>query len=94
MEQAHNGRDALRRIYDDGKIFDLLVTDHEMPALTGLQLVERLRKKGFAGKIMVHSSELNAKDAAAYQALGIDHILRKPVHFDEFMAVLQRLLGF
>ena len=90
VELAEDGQSALQHI-TDGKLFDVLVTDHEMPVLTGLRLVERLRALGFPGKIIVHCSELRPKEAAAFNALAVDHIIRKPVRLDDFLSVIQRL---
>src|SRR5215207_10803956 len=35
--------------------FDLVITDHHMPNMNGLELVLKLRELGFPGKIMVFS---------------------------------------
>jgi CheY-like chemotaxis protein len=60
--------------------FDLLITDHHMPVLNGLGLVQRLRTSGiFAGKIVVFSSELSEAVDQAYRDLAVDCILKKPV---------------
>jgi two-component system chemotaxis sensor kinase CheA len=43
VETARDGREALTRVVDDMEV-DLVVTDVEMPEMTGLQLVETIRQ--------------------------------------------------
>jgi len=42
--EAHSGRQALE-IIETGRSLDLLMTDHAMPGMTGLQLAEIVRRK-------------------------------------------------
>src|SRR4051812_43891476 len=62
IETFADGALALARILSDPG-FDLVITDHHMPVMNGLELVTRLREEKFPGKIMVFSSELS--DAVA-----------------------------
>lgn len=84
-ERAGNGRAALERIVADLEFFDVIVTDHDMPGLRGLQLVEKLREIKFPGRIIVHSSALRKEDLDAYRAFAVDHILTKPTQLAEFL---------
>jgi len=58
--------------------FDVVITDHHMPNLTGLELVTKLRAMGFCGKIVLHTSRLTPGEDAAYRELNVDAILMKP----------------
>ena len=58
--------------------FDVVITDHHMPKLTGLELVTQLRAQGFQGKIVLHTSRLTPGEDAAYRKLNVDAILMKP----------------
>src|SRR4051812_17608607 len=64
VEHVEDGKDAIERITAGREAFDLLLTDHEMPTVSGLRLVEQVRGTSFAGRIIVHSSELHMRDAA------------------------------
>ncbi len=79
-ECASDGLEALQKLTARLDDYDLLVTDHHMPRMNGLELVAELRKLPFKGKIMVFSSELNPSIAADYMSLGVDRILFKPVY--------------
>lgn len=79
IECVADGSLALARVIADPG-FDLVITDHHMPNMNGLELVTRLREQEFSGKIMVFSSELGSAVAASYRRLEVDHILYKPVY--------------
>lgn len=78
IECYADGAQALARVKADAG-FDVVMTDHHMPGMTGLELVKALRDLNFPGKIMVFSSELSTEVAREYQRLGVDRILYKPV---------------
>jgi two-component system chemotaxis response regulator CheY len=78
IECVADGQLALHRVMTEPP-FDLVITDHHMPNLNGLELVGRLRVLLFRGKILIFSSELNPAVAADYRQLGVDRILDKPV---------------
>ncbi len=62
--------------------FDLLIADNNMPRVSGIELVTRLRSKNFQGKIIVLSAHLSRENRDAYDALGVDIMIPKP--FDVF----------
>lgn len=89
-----DGQQALERIASDLDFFDLLVTDHDMPQLSGLDLVSKLRDTAFAGSIIVHSSQLREVDAAAYRRFAVDRIFAKPVQLSEFLEAVRQVGAF
>jgi CheY-like chemotaxis protein len=93
VARAANGWEALMRIGAAAQPFDVVITDHRMPRMGGLQLVQRLRAKNFAGKILVLSGHLSDEDIRAYEELNVDMMMSKPFDFDELqeaMAVLNK----
>lgn len=90
---ARNGWEALIKIGVAVRPFDVVITDHRMPRMTGLELVRRLRARNFGGKILVLSAHLSDEDISAYEELGVDMMMSKPFDFDELqqaMAVLNK----
>jgi len=90
---ARSGWEALIRIGVSTRPFDVVITDHRMPRMTGLQLVGRLRAQNFGGKILVLSGHLSDEVIRAYEELNVDMMMTKPFDFDELqqaMAVLNR----
>jgi two-component system, chemotaxis family, chemotaxis protein CheY len=75
---VEDGLLASKRLTAD-PAFDLLITDHHMPNMNGLQLVTHVRELGFPGRILVFSSELSQAVAEAYARLNVDGMLYKPV---------------
>lgn len=90
IETAEDGRQALDRLRADPS-FELVITDHHMPRMNGLELVRELRALSFPGKIMVFSSEISAEVAAHYRQLGVDKILYKPVYPSALRHVLREI---
>ncbi len=80
---ASDGWEALAKIDAALQPFDIVITDHQMPRVTGLDLVRQLRVRKFAGKIVVLSAFLNENNARAYKALEVDLMIEKPFDIDE-----------
>lgn len=79
VETVPDGREALDRLMAGVDDFDVVITDHHMPNMNGLEFVTRLRESSYRGRVMVFSSELNESVSDAYRALGVDCILPKPI---------------
>lgn len=79
VETVEDGSAAWERISADPQRYDLLITDHHMPKMNGLELVHQLRGSKFAGKVMVFSSELSPSVHARYRELAVDQVMLKPV---------------
>jgi CheY-like chemotaxis protein len=74
---ATDGEQALAYLASEPTI-DLIITDHSMPRLSGLELVRRLRETGYNGKILVLSAHLSQQNRAGYSSLGVEAMLPKP----------------
>ena len=88
---ASNGKEALTRIAAES--FDFVITDHKMPGLSGLELVQQLREQNFKGKIVVLSAHLSNDNIRAYTELRVDEMLRKPFDLDQLCRVIDDLAG-
>jgi CheY-like chemotaxis protein len=96
-ETAHNGREALdilQRIHQNGEQLDLILTDHHMPEMDGMQLVQEIRKssQGYTAPVIMMLSSLE-KNMFQRQAekLGIHGFLSKPVKLYELYATLSAM---
>ena len=88
IECVPDGEAALERVQADPAL-DLVITDHHMPLMNGLELVTALRRIGYHGRILVFSSELSPTVAAEYRKLAVDQIIYKPV----FPSALRQILA-
>lgn len=91
IECANDGRLALDRVIANPGAFDLIITDHHMPNMNGLEFVTRLRAMNYPGKIVVFSSELKPAVTEAYLALHVDRVLPKPIFPKELRRVLAEI---
>lgn len=91
IQVVADGGQALASVSVEPDAFDLLITDHSMPGMTGIELVQRLREESFRGKIMVLSAHLSAENRAAYEALAVDARVSKPFDVHELRATITRL---
>lgn len=72
--------------------FDLLITDHDMPRLTGFDLISRLRLRGFNLPIIVTSGDIPLAHTPAEQ-LGVSCCLQKPFPMPQLLRIVRRLLN-
>jgi CheY-like chemotaxis protein len=88
---ASDGWMALMKIGAAQEPFDLIITDHRMPRMTGLDLVRRLRVREFAGKIIVLSAHLSPENIQAYEELKVDMMFAKPFDCEELRLATELL---
>jgi CheY-like chemotaxis protein len=82
------GADALAHV--NSMHFDVIITDHQMAQMNGLQLVRHLRSVAYPGKIIVFSGALTPEAIKAYNALMVDAIFLKPTGLADLLALLQK----
>jgi CheY-like chemotaxis protein len=91
LTTASDGDEALERVASNHPPFDVIITDNNMPRLSGLELVRRLRAEKFGGKIVILSAHLTEELRRAYTALRVDQMLAKPFDVGELRQVIERL---
>ena len=82
---------ALMKIGAAQESFDLIITDHSMPRMNGLDLVRQLRAREFAGKIIVLSGHLSPENTQAYEELRVDMVFTKPFDCEELRVATELL---
>ena len=91
VESVADGHLALELVRKDLLAFDVLITDHHMPTISGLELVAQVRALNFPGKIIVFSSELSTEVDMGYRRHKVDHILPKPIFPSDLRAIFATL---
>lgn len=81
VEGVNDGGQALSKLTVNPSA-DLVITDHAMPSMNGIELVRRLREVGYQGKVIVLSAHLSEHNRALYDSLGVEAILLKPFDVD------------
>jgi diguanylate cyclase (GGDEF)-like protein len=92
VRTAANGAEALDEASRSSP--DLVITDLAMPELSGLEVLEQLRKQPALAHIpvIVVSAHHAIPDRVVGFDLGADDYLPKPVHVDELLARVRRQL--
>ncbi len=91
VTNASDGWMALMKIGAAKQPFDVIITDHHMRRVSGLELVRRLRAREFAGKIIVLSAYLTKENIQAYEELQVDMMLAKPFDVEELQLAMNLL---
>jgi CheY-like chemotaxis protein len=91
ITNACDGWMALMKIGAAAEPFDVIITDHRMPRMNGLDLVRRLRVRKFTGKIIVLSAYLTKENIQAYEELEVDMMLAKPFDVGELQLAMDLL---
>jgi CheY-like chemotaxis protein len=73
--------------------FDLLITDNDMPNLTGIDLVTKLRRSNVAMPIILASGSAGFFSGEEYRWLKFSACVQKPFLPDELVQTVERVLG-
>ncbi len=87
-----SGHLALERFSQDPDAFDLIITDHAMPQMSGLQLTEAVHALRPSLPVILatgYSPEVAGRDAASF---GLAGIVDKPMHFTQLTQLMRRAL--
>jgi len=90
VDEAENGIRAWKALHL--KHYDLLMTDNEMPGMTGLQLVHKLRSAGFELPVVFASGSLPPDLLVSNPSLTIAAMLHKPFSLDDLIRTVKGLL--
>jgi two-component system chemotaxis response regulator CheY len=87
---ASDGRHALQ--YLDTCAIRLLITDHQMPNLTGLELIDIVRERYPDTCIILISGDVDNHIERCGSEHGADYILMKPFCIAELRGILEQVL--
>jgi two-component system OmpR family response regulator len=89
VDATSDGKQALR--YLEAYEYEMAILDWRMPKVSGIEVIQRLRRRGSALPILM----LTAKDAAGDRVTGLDEgaddYLVKPFDFSELLARVRAL---
>lgn len=89
VHRAENGQEALKKFTEDP--VDIIVTDINMPLMTGLELIKEIKEMGKNVKFIILSGYdefLYAKKAIEY---GVENYILKPIDEEELESALKNL---
>ena len=86
---AKNGNEALKLV--EGNSYDLILTDHDMPEMTGVEFVRRVRENDKVTRIVMISGYPNMEEFVA-KSIGADEYLSKPLKLDELSRIVSEVV--
>jgi PAS domain S-box-containing protein len=92
VTEAADGQEALERLRATPADFDLVISDHTMPRLSGLDLARALRTEGLLVPMILCSGYSEALGEVNTSALGVSEVLAKPVDRASMAAAVRRAL--
>ncbi|MGZ5052036.1 MAG: sigma-54-dependent transcriptional regulator [Methylobacter sp.] len=87
---AADGKAALKLLQETP--VDLLITDLNMPGMSGLELLETLRKDGHTFPVIVVTAYGTVENAVAAMKLGASDFIIRPLDVDQVEMVVRRAL--
>ncbi|MFP3713996.1 response regulator [Isoptericola variabilis] len=91
VREAADGAEALEAVRQDEP--DVVLSDWNMPNLTGIELLQRLRQEGFGTPFGFITSEGSAEMREAAEAAGALFLIAKPFTPEAFRAAIEPVLA-
>lgn len=90
--ESANGKDALKKL--DGSYIDMVITDLNMPEMSGLEFVQKLRSSSdfHLTPVIMVTSENHVSIRRKAKQLGVNEWLMKPLIPSDLMNVVRRLI--
>lgn len=85
-----SGEEVLKVLTEEIKV-DLLIIDYNMPAMNGIECIEKLRKLNFDMPVILSSGSLNI-DEIKLEEYNIKSKLTKPYDFETMLSTIQQLI--
>jgi|HubBroStandDraft_1064217.scaffolds.fasta_scaffold55902_1 DNA-binding response OmpR family regulator len=89
-ETARDGAEAWSAICS--KEFDMIITDHQMPKMTGLNLIRKVREASIEAPCILISSDLPEPETTLMPLIRPGATVAKPFKFETLMKVVISLL--
>ncbi len=75
------------------RVFDLIITDVNLPGISGLDLVKRIQKRSPNLKIILVTGVSDYKMRRQVEEAGVVAVFYKPVELEDFLATVRSCLG-
>jgi CheY-like chemotaxis protein len=90
-ETAMSGFEAIDKI-ESGKSYSLILMDHMMPKMDGIETTQRLRKMGFTNPIIALTANALVGQEEVFLSSGFDGFISKPIDIHHLDRVLNKMV--
>lgn len=90
VAEANNGQEALE--YLSKNSVDLIVLDHNMPVLNGIETLKKIRELNIDSKVLLFTVSDNGKDVQEALHLGVDGYLLKDMEPEDIIVDIRKIL--
>jgi CheY-like chemotaxis protein len=91
VDEADNGQVGLEATQKN--LYDLVVTDNNMPGLSGLQMVARMRAARRDIPVVMASGTITAADLGQHTSLKISAAVPKPYSAEQMVGTIRQILA-
>lgn len=91
LTEAQDGLDAVEKIGKE--MFDLIITDINMPKMDGLQLIMHVRKIGLRVPIIILTTLGEERDVARGMDLGANDYVTKPISAHKLTDIISNFMN-
>lgn len=88
--EALNGEDGLKVVRETEP--DIVITDIYMPSMNGLDMIEQLRKEGYAGKVIILSGYSDFEHARQALRYNVSDYVSKPISVPTLTTILSKVI--
>ena len=91
VEEAENGAEGLAAI-DQGHTFDLVISDNQMPVMTGMEFIQRLSQRSYISThpVILYTGNLTSELEQQARDFGVSAVLSKPYNFSLLLTVVRQ----
>lgn len=94
IEEAENGAIGLALI-QQGRSFDLVISDNQMPVMTGVEFIQRLAQLSYISThpLILYSGQLTPELEQQVRALGVYAVLQKPYNLQDLLVIVRQAIA-
>jgi len=91
VDSADNGFSAIQKI-ESGEVYDLILMDHMMPQMDGIETVRRIREMGYTGAIVAFTANALVGQEELFLKNGFDSFTSKPIQSTHLNSLLNKFV--
>lgn len=95
---ARDGVEAIEALFRDGSAreFDLVILDLQLPKMSGLEVLERIRQhpQTLTLPVVVMTTSDETSDVSQVARLNANSYVKKPIDFPEYLETVQQLAHY